>query len=131
MNIEIDTEKLREQIEILRGIDKQINITCSSIMLDTDDLRINDYWRSKTADGIYSSMDDFDEILKEYSKCINTVIDYLSDTVSLAYETNDEDTDRLVDSNIDVTVGENPHNTVKVDGYDTNKEYDVTTVKNI
>ena len=66
MNIEIDTEKLREQIEILRGIDKQINITCSSIMLDTDDLRINDYWRSKTADGIYSSMDDFDEIMEEY-----------------------------------------------------------------
>ena len=131
MNIEINTEKLREQIEILKMIDKRINLTCASIMLDTDDLRINDYWRSKTATDVYESMDDFDTILKEYSKCMNTVIDYLSDTVSLAYEVNEEDTNRLVDSNIDVTVGDNPHNTVIVPGYDTNKEYDVTTVKKI
>ncbi len=131
MNIEIDTEKLREQIEILKGIDKQINLTCASIMLDTDDLRVNEYWKSKTATDVYESMDDFDTILKEYSKCMNTVIDYLSDTVSLAYEVNQEDTDQLVDSNIDITVGDNPNDTVKVDGYDTNKEYDVTTVKKL
>ena len=131
MNIEIDTEKLREQIEILKGIDKQINLTCASIMLDTDDLRVNEYWKSKTATDVYESMDDFDTILKEYSKCMNTVIDYLSDTVSLAYEVNQEDTNQLVDSNIDITVGDNPNDTVKVDGYDTNKEYDVTTVKKL
>ncbi len=130
--IEIDTEKLREQIEELRNIDKQIKYTCASIMMDTDELKTKDYWRSKTADGIYNSMEDFNDILKEYSSCINTVIDYLSDTVSLAYETNQKDTDQLVDSNIDITVGEkNPNDTVIVDGYDTNKEYEVTTVKKI
>ncbi len=129
--IEIDTEKLREQIEELRNIDKQIKYTCASIMMDTEELKTNDYWRTKTADGVYDSMDDFNEILKEYSSCINTVIDYLSDTVSLAYETNESDTDQLIDSNIDITVGENPNDTVIVDGYDTNKQYEVTTVKKI
>lgn len=129
--IEIDTEKLREQIEILRGLDKQIKLTCASIMMDTDELRNNDYWRSNTAEGVYESMDDFNEILKEYSKCLNTVMDYLSETVSFAYETNQDDTDKLVDSNIDLTVGENPNDTVIVGGYDPNKEYEVTTVKNV
>ena len=36
---------------------------------------------------------------------------------------------KLVDSNIAITVGDNPHDTVIVPGYDTNKEYEVETVK--
>ena len=129
--IDIDTEKLREQIEILRGIDKQINIACASIMMDTDDLRKNGYWESKTASGVYQSMDDFGEILKEYSNCMNTVMEYLNETVSYAYDTNQGDTDKLVDSNIDVTVGEKPTNPVKIALYDPLEEYEVTTVKEV
>ena len=131
MSIEIDTEKVREQIEILGGIDKQIKYTCASIMMDTNELRNNDCWNSRTASGVYASMDDFDEILKEYSRCINTVMDYLNETVSFAYDTNQHDTDKLVDSNIDLEVEKHPNTINKVDGYDVNKEYEVQTLKNV
>ena len=100
MNVGIDSIGLQDQIRKLREIDKEMETLKNNIRKDTEDLK--NFWNTKTSDGVQTSFQGFYTDLDNLNTKNELFASYLEKVVNDQYETNESDTNRLIDDNIAV-----------------------------
>ena len=100
MNVGIDTVGLREEINELRKIDKEMQELKNNIRKDTEELK--SFWNTKTSEVVQEDFQSFYTDLDNLNTKNELFASYLERVVGDQYETNENDTNRLIDDNIAV-----------------------------
>ena len=97
-NINIDTEKLLEEIEKLQKARDSIKEIFETSVKDNQVL--NDDWSSDTSKVVDDEFKRFDIAQKDYIAKIDTLIEYLKDVVTDSYIDYEAQENKLIDENI-------------------------------
>jgi len=98
MNININTEKLLEQVEKLEKAKDSLNTLFSDAVKENTVL--NEDYRSDTSKIIDEEFKRFDGAAKEYIEKLDSYINYLKDIVSDSYINYEINENKLIDENI-------------------------------
>jgi hypothetical protein len=94
-NINIDTEKLNEQILAIKEVVKDLSDIFMRIKDDTNNLK--DDWDSKTSKNVYNSFDKLYLSFEEVENTFHNDIDFLERVVDPSYTLEDSNTSKLID----------------------------------
>ena len=100
MSVGIDTVGLKSEIDELRKIDREMLELKKTIRKETEDLK--NFWNTKTSEGVQNSFQVFYTDLDNLNTKNELFASYLENVVHDQYETNERDTNRLVDDNVAV-----------------------------
>lgn len=97
-NVNIDTDKLVEEINKIKNVNKEFNEIFKQIKNNTETLK--DYWSSMTSESVYSSFETFYTTLDNMENTFNTDVEFLEKTVKENYITEEKEINRIVDDKI-------------------------------
>lgn len=96
-NINIDTEKLTEQIAKLKTVTKSFEQIFTRVKNDTNLLK--EYWDSATSESVFESFEEFYNAVENVKQTFQKDIEFLEKTVNGSYIENNEGTNKLIDEN--------------------------------
>ena len=96
-NINIDTEKLTEQIAKLKTVTKNFEQIFTRVKNDTNLLK--EYWDSATSESVFESFEEFYNAVENVKQTFQKDIEFLEKTVNGSYIENNEGTNKLIDEN--------------------------------
>ena len=97
-NINIDTEKLLEEIDKLQEARDSMNELFEASV--NENKILNEDWSSDTSKVVDEEFKRFDDAQKEYITKIDTLIEYLKDVVTDSYIDYETQENKLIDENI-------------------------------
>ena len=100
MNINIDTEKLQEQITKFEEVNKNLKEEFENDL--TKNTNLKDYWDSKNATSVYEDFDDFKTSTENYISKNEEYIDYLKTIVKQGYVDFEDEANEEIDTKISV-----------------------------
>ena len=100
MNININIDKLKEEIEKFRILNNNLKTRYSSIVKENEDLK--EYYDSKTSKNLNEQFISFKTELKDYIDRNDTYINYLQEVVNEGYVEFEEEENRLIEKNISI-----------------------------
>jgi len=100
MNININTDKLKEEIEKFRLLNKNLKERYSSVVKENEDLK--EYYDSKTSKKLNDQFANFKTELLAFIDRNDTYINYLQRVVNEGYVEFEEKENELIDKNINV-----------------------------
>lgn len=103
MNININTDKLKEEIEKFKILNKSLKDRFSSIVKENEDLK--EYYDSKTSKKLNDQFISFKTELSNYIDRNDKYIDYLQKVVNEGYVEFEEKEKELIEKNISVDIG--------------------------
>ncbi len=98
MNVNIDTNKLLEQIEKLEKEKNSMKELLDSSVKEQKELE--DYWQSETSKKVDEEFKEFDEVRQEYTELVDGIIQYLKNVVVNNYVNYENKENELIDDNI-------------------------------
>lgn len=96
-NINIDTEKLNEQIAKLKTVTKNFEQIFSKVKNDTNLLK--EYWDTTTSESVFESFEEFYNAVENVKQTFQKDIEFLENTVNSSYIEQNEGTNKLIDEN--------------------------------
>ena len=100
MNININTDKLKEEINKFTELNNNLKNRRTIIFKENEDLK--EYYDSKTSKRINTEFDAFKKELEEYIEKNDRYINYLQKVVDEGYTEFEENENKLIDENISV-----------------------------
>lgn len=99
MNIvNIDTEKLQEEIEKIADIEDDFADLFNIIKNDTENLK--EYWKTDTSENVFQDFNNFYTNLENVKNTLNTDIKFLENVVKANYVLEDNTTSDLIDKKV-------------------------------
>lgn len=99
-NISINVESIVTETEKIKKEKKNLEDVLNNLYKQTDALK--EYWQTRTSDEVFSSFSDFKKHFENVINYLSNDIDFLEKTVKASYETNEELTNKEIDSNITI-----------------------------
>ena len=100
MEININTDKLKEEIEKFRVLNNNLKQRYSAVVKENEDLK--EYYDTRTSKKLNEEFDTFKSNLSNYIDRNDTYIDYLQRVVNEGYTEFEENENELIDKNINV-----------------------------
>lgn len=100
MNIYIDSEKLKEEIEKFKVLNTDMNILFSNIKKETETLK--EYWDTKTSLNVFNEFSNFYNDLENIKSKNDEYINFLNNVVNSSYLESNEITNKLIDEKISI-----------------------------
>ena len=97
-NINIDTDRLTEEIEKIRNVNQNFEEIFSEIRKNTEGLK--DYWKTRTSESVFTSFEQFYKSLENVVATFKKDIEFLENVVKSSYIEEEEGINRLVDDKI-------------------------------
>ncbi len=99
-NISINVESIVTETEKIKKEKKNLEDVLNNLYKQTDALK--EYWQTRTSDEVFSSFSDFKKHFENVINYLSNDIDFLEKTVKASYQTNEELTNKEIDSNITI-----------------------------
>ena len=96
--VSIDTEKLKEQVDIISN--SKIRLEEAFGILQKDNKVLKDMWNTKTSEGVFESFEDFYKSVNNIIENLNKDIEFLNNVVSAGYIDNVAKTNEQIDDKI-------------------------------
>lgn len=100
MNIYIDSEKLKDEIEKFKALNTDMNILFSNIKKETETLK--EYWDTKTSLNVFNEFSNFYNDLENIKSKNDEYINFLNNVVNSSYLESNEITNKLIDEKISI-----------------------------
>lgn len=97
-NINIDTEKLSQEIEKIRKINENFEDIFSKIKDNTNQLK--DCWKTRTSESVFSSFEEFYSSLENVVSTFQKDIEFLEKVVNDNYIEEEKGINQLIDNKI-------------------------------
>lgn len=96
-NINIDTQKLTEEIAKLKSVNKNFEQIFSKVKSDTTLLK--EFWDTRTSESVYESFEEFNKAVENVKQTFQKDIEFLENTVNGSYIAQNEGTNKSIDEN--------------------------------
>ena len=87
-NINIDTEKLSEEVTNIKNVSSQLDQICEALKRENETLK--DYWNSKTSENVFTSFQEFYKALENARDTFKKDSEFLESVVNKNYIAEEE-----------------------------------------